>query len=67
MSEFTSYAEMADEADRYIRELETWMEDHGSEAKKPWPAHIIASKQRRLEWALKASEIFKRGAARDAA
>lgn len=64
-SAFSSYASMSEEAGKYIRELETWMEDHGSAAKKPWPAHIIASKAKRLEWATKAKEIFERGSRRD--
>ena len=62
---FASYREMSDEAERYISEIKTWMEDHGSAAKKPWPAHIIASKSKRLEWATKAKEIFDRGSKRD--
>ena len=65
MSEFASYASMSEEAGKYIRELETWMEDHGSAAKKPWPSHIIASKAKRLEWAEKCREIFERGSKRD--
>jgi hypothetical protein len=65
-TEFSSYAEMAEESDRYVRELETWMEDHGPGSKRPWPAHNISNKQRRLAWDLKAREIFLRGASRDA-
>jgi hypothetical protein len=64
--EFSSYAEMAEESERYIRELETWMEDHGPGSKKPWPEINISNKQRRLAWVLKAREIFTRGASRDA-
>lgn len=63
---FSNYEEMAAEADKYIRELETWMEDHGRGSKKPWPDHLIASKERRLAWVSKALEIFQRGAAREA-
>lgn len=63
---FSSYEEMASEAEKYIRELETWMEDHGHGSKRPWPDHLIASKERRLAWVSKAFEIFQRGAAREA-
>ena len=58
---FSNFNQMAEEASKYIRELETWFEDHGRGSKKPWPAHIIASKAKRLEWATKAKEIFERG------
>lgn len=66
-TEFTSYASMAEEGEKYRRELETWHEDHGAGSKKPWPDHLIASKQRRLAWVEKAIEIFGRGAQRDVA
>lgn len=62
---FTSFAEMSEEAGRYIRELETWFEDHGRQSKKPWPEINIANKERRLAWVLKAKEIFERGSKRD--
>lgn len=63
---FSSYEEMASEADKYIHELETWMKDHGPSSKRPWPDHNIANKRRRLAWVLKALEIFQRGAERKA-
>lgn len=66
MSEFTSYAEMADEADRYCVELRGWLETFSSGPKK-WPDHIVSSKQRRLAWAQKISELCRRAAKRDAA
>lgn len=66
MTEFSSYADMAAEADKYVHELETWMEDHGPGSKRPWPDQNIANKRRRLEWVRKALEIFQRGAAREA-
>lgn len=66
-AEFSNYAEMGEEAEKYRRELETWHEDHGTGSKKPWPEHLIASKQRRLAWVNKAIEIFARGAQRDVA
>lgn len=62
---FVSYADMAAEADKYVHELETWMEDHGPSSKRPWPDHNIANKRRRLAWVLKALEIFQRGAERE--
>lgn len=62
---FASYSEMSEEAGRYIRELETWFEDHGRQSKKPWPVHLIESKERRLAWVLKSKEIFDRGSKRD--
>ena len=65
MTEFSNYAEMAAEADKYIRELEVWHQDHGLDSKKPWPDHLIASKAKRLAWAAKAKEIFDRGSKRD--
>ena len=67
MTNFTSYTEMSEEAGRYIRELETWFEDHGRGSKKPWPEFNIAKKEQRLAWVVKAKEIFDRGAQRDAA
>lgn len=67
MTEFSSYAEMAEEAEKYRRELETWMEDHGPGSKKPWPELTINNKRRRLAWVEKAIEIFGRGARRDVA
>lgn len=63
--EFTSYADMAAEADKYVHELETWMKDHGPSSKRPWPDLNIANKRRRLAWVLKALEIFQRGAERE--
>ena len=66
MTEFSSYADMAAEADKYVHELETWMEDHGPGSKRPWPEHNIANKRRRLAWVRKAHEIFQRGAEREA-
>jgi hypothetical protein len=62
MTDFTSYASMADEADKYCRELETWMRDHGPGSKKPWPEINVANKQRRLAWASKISELCRRAA-----
>lgn len=62
---FSNFNQMADEASRYIRELETWFEDHGRDSKKPWPEINIANKERRLAWVVKAKEIFDRGARRD--
>jgi len=64
---FSNFAEMSEEAGRYIRELETWFEDHGRQSKKPWPLHLIESKERRMAWVAKAKEIFDRGAKRDEA
>lgn len=64
MTEFSSYQEMAEEARRYCVELQGWLETF-SEGKKKFPDHNIANKRRRLEWALKAQEIFERGAKRD--
>ena len=64
MSEFSSYQEMAEEAQRYCVELEGWLETF-SEGKKKWPDHNIANKRRRLEWVMKCIEIFERGARRD--
>ena len=64
---FSNFAEMSEEAGRYIRELETWFEDHGRQSKKPWPEINISNKERRLAWVLKAKEIFDRGARRDEA
>jgi hypothetical protein len=61
---FSSYQEMAEEAQRYCVELEGWLETF-SEGKKKWPDHNIANKRRRLEWVRKAKEIFDRGAKRD--
>ncbi|RVH21460.1 hypothetical protein [Sinorhizobium meliloti] len=63
--EFTSYAEMAEEAAKYCVELEGWLTTFSSGPKK-WPDHNIANKRRRLEWVRKALEIFQRGAAREA-
>lgn len=65
MSEFSSYAEMSAEAEKYERELQVWHSDHGVGSKKPWPDHLIASKAKRLEWVRKCLEIFERGARRD--
>ena len=65
MSEFSNYAEMSAEAEKYERELEVWHSDHGVGSKKPWPDHLIASKAKRLEWVRKAREIFERGAEKD--
>jgi len=62
--EFTSYAEMAAEADKYVHELETWMKDHGPSSKRPWPDHNIANKRRRLAWAEKIAELCRRAAQR---
>jgi len=61
---FTSYAEMADEANKYCVELRGWLDTFSSGPKK-WPDLQIANKRRRLEWAEKASEIFERGSKRD--
>lgn len=63
MSEFTSYAEMADEADRYCVELQGWLETFSSGPKK-WPDTQIANKRRRLAWASKVSELCRRAAQR---
>lgn len=62
---FSNFSQMAEEASKYIRELETWFEDHGRDSKKPWPEINIANKERRLAWVVKAKEIFDRGARRD--
>lgn len=64
MTEFSSYADMAAEADKYVHELETWMEDHGPGSKRPWPDHNIANKRRRLAWAEKIAELCRRAAQR---
>lgn len=63
--EFTSYAEMAAEAEKYCVELQGWLDTFSSGPKK-WPDHNIANKRRRLAWVRKALEIFQRGAAREA-
>lgn len=62
---FSNFSQMAEEASKYIRELETWLEDHGTGSRKPWPEMNIANKERRLAWVVKAKEIFDRGARRD--
>lgn len=62
---FNSYADMADEAQKYCVELEGCLATFSSGPKK-WPDHNIANKRRRLEWVRKALEIFQRGAAREA-
>lgn len=59
---FSSYEEMADEADRYSAELRTWLEDHGPGSKRPWPEHTVSNKMRRLAWAEKISELCRRAA-----
>jgi hypothetical protein len=58
---FTSYEDMAEEADKYIRELETWLADF-SEGRNKRPDHQIANRRRRLAWAEKISELCKRAA-----
>lgn len=50
MTEFASYSDMADEADRYCVELRGWLDTFSSGPKK-WPDHSIANKRRRLAWA----------------
>lgn len=62
---FSSYADLAEEAQAYVVELEGWLETFSTGPKK-WPNTQIANKRRRLAWVLKAQEIFLRGAARDA-
>lgn len=64
MTEFASYAQMSEEAEKYCVELRGWLETF-SEGKKKFPDHNIANKRRRLEWATKAKEIFERGSKRD--
>lgn len=59
--EFSSYAELAGEADRYCVELRGWLDTFSSGPKK-WPDHIISSKKRRLAWARKISELCRRAA-----
>ena len=64
MTEFASYAQMAEEAEKYCVELRGWLETF-SDGKKKWPDLQIANKLRRLEWAEKCREIFERGSKRD--
>lgn len=64
--EFTSYEQMADEADRYCVEIQGWLETFSSGPKK-WPDTQIANKRRRLAWASKVSELCRRAAARSQA
>lgn len=59
--DFQTYDDMADEGARYCRELEGWLETFSS-GKKKRPDNDIHSKSRRLAWARKAVEIFRRGA-----
>jgi hypothetical protein len=63
---FNSYEEMAEEADKYIRELETWLADF-SEGRNKRPDHQIANRRRRLAWVLKISELCRRAAERQRA
>lgn len=60
---FSSYADMADEADRYCVELQGWLDTFSSGPKK-WPDHNIANKRRRLAWAEKIAELCRRAAQR---
>lgn len=59
--EFSSYSELADEADRYCVELSGWLDTFSSGPKK-WPDHNIANKRRRLAWAEKIAELCRRAA-----
>lgn len=61
---FSTYSDMADEAEKYCVELRGWLETF-SDGKNKFPDHNIANKRRRLEWAEKCREIFERGARRD--
>ncbi|MCY1741177.1 hypothetical protein [Ensifer sp. SL37] len=63
---FSSYAQMAEEAEKYCVELRGWLDTFSSGPKK-WPDHNIANKRKRLEWAEKCRDIFERGAKRDEA
>ena len=64
MTEFASYAQMVEEAEKYCVELRGWIETF-SDGKKKFPDQNIANKRRRLEWAEKCREIFERGSKRD--
>jgi len=57
--DFQSYEEMADEGERYCRELQGWLEMFSS-GKKKRPDNEINSKTRRLSWAKKIVSLCRR-------
>jgi len=68
MPDFESYDDMADEGERYCRELDGWLATFSS-GKKKRPDNEIASKTRRRAWVGKIVELCRRAAEkrRDAA
>jgi len=61
MSDFESYDDMADEGERYCRELEGWLSNF-SDGKKKRPDNEINSKTRRLLWVRKIVALCRRAA-----
>lgn len=58
--DFQSYGDLAEEGERYMGELDGWLETFSSGPKK-WPDHAIAHKTRRRAWVEKVVEICRRG------
>lgn len=59
--DFQSYDDMADEGERYCRELEGWLATF-SDGKKKRPDNEINSKTRRLHWVRKIVTLCRRAA-----
>lgn len=62
MLDFQSYDDLSEEGEKYEYSLVTWLDDHGRSASKPWPEHVIESKECRLEWVRKIIELCRRAA-----